>query len=73
MKTLDRVGRLSHYWRNVKKAEKFVLEDAQIKILAEIIKLSVGIIHAILHNKLNLSKVSTRLVPQILTVPQKSP
>lgn len=58
---------------NVKKVEKLVLEDTRIKIgmLAEMTNLSVGTIHAILHEHLNLSKVSARWVPRMLTAPQK--
>lgn len=58
---------------NVEKVEKLVLEDARIKIrmLAEMTNLSVGTIHAILHDHLNLSKVSARWVPRMLTAPQK--
>lgn len=58
---------------NVKKVEKLVLEDARIKIkmLADMTHLSVGTIHAILHDHLNLSKVSARWVPRMLTAPQK--
>lgn len=58
---------------NVKIIEKLVLEDARVKIkmLAEITKLSVGTIHTILHDYLNLTKVSARWVPRLLTALQK--
>ena len=58
---------------NVKMVEKLVLEDARIKInsLVKITKLSVGTIHSILHDFLNLSKVSARWVPRMLTPLQK--
>lgn len=58
---------------NVKKVEKLVLEDARIrvKMLAEMTNLSVGTIHNILHDHLNLSKVSARWVPRMLTALQK--
>lgn len=58
---------------NVKKVEKLVLEDARIKLqtLAEMTSLSVGTIHTIMHDHLNLSKVSARWVPRMLTAPQK--
>ncbi|XP_026332209.1 uncharacterized protein LOC113239419 [Hyposmocoma kahamanoa] len=54
---------------NVKIVEKLVLEDARIRVktLAEKTKLSVGTIHTILHEHLNLSKVSARCVPRMLT------
>lgn len=56
---------------NVKKVKKLVHEDARIKIqmLAEMIKLSA--INTILHNHLNLLKVSVRWVLPMLTIPQK--
>lgn len=49
--------------------EKLVLEDTRIriKVLAEITKLPVGTIHAILHDYLKLTKVSARWVPRMLT------
>lgn len=58
---------------NVKKIEKIVLDDARIKIkmLAAMTNLSVGTIHAILHDHLNLSKVCARWVPRMLIAPQK--
>ncbi|KAF7246061.1 hypothetical protein EYD10_07867 [Varanus komodoensis] len=58
---------------NVKKIEKLVLEDAQIKIkmLAEMTNLSIGTIFTIFHDHLNLSKVCARWVQRMLMVPQK--
>lgn len=58
---------------SIKEVEKLVLEDARIKVkmMAEITKLSTGTIHTILHDHLNLSKVSARWVPRMLTAPQK--
>ena len=58
---------------SIKEVEKLVLEDARIKVkmMAEITKLSIGTIHTILHDHLNLSKVSARWVPRMLTAPQK--
>lgn len=58
---------------NVKKVEKLVLEDARIKIkmLSAMTNLSIGTTHNILHDLLNLSKVSARWVPRMLTAPQK--
>lgn len=58
---------------NVKKVEKIVLEDARMKVkmIAEMTNLSIGTIHTILHDCLNLSKVSARWVPRMLTAPQK--
>ncbi|KAJ8724154.1 hypothetical protein PYW07_008134 [Mythimna separata] len=57
---------------NVKLVEKLVLEDARVRVktLAEMTKLSVGTIHTILHERLNLSKVSARWVPRMLTALQ---
>lgn len=58
---------------NVKTVENLVLQDARIKVkmLAEMTKLSVGTIYTILHDHLNMSKVSARWVPRMLTAPQK--
>lgn len=58
---------------NVKKVEKIILEDARMKVkmIAEMTNLSIGTIHSILHDSLNLSKVSARWVPRMLTAPQK--
>ncbi|KAF7251792.1 hypothetical protein EYD10_02920 [Varanus komodoensis] len=58
---------------NVKKIEKLVLEDAQIKIkmLAEMTNLSVDTIFTIFHDHLNLSKICARWVPRMLMKPQK--
>lgn len=58
---------------NVKIIAKLVLQDAlvKIKMLAEITKLSIGTIHTILHDFLNLTKVSARWVRRKLTALQK--
>ncbi|XP_047541817.1 uncharacterized protein LOC125074535 [Vanessa atalanta] len=58
---------------NVKLVEKLVLEDARVRVktLAEMTKLSVGTIHTILHEHRNLSTVSARWVPRMLTALQK--
>ena len=58
---------------SIKEVEKLVLEDAGIKVkmMAEITKLSIGTIHTILHDHLNISKVSARSVPRMLTAPQE--
>uniref|UniRef100_A0A8D2LVX9 Mos1 transposase HTH domain-containing protein n=1 Tax=Varanus komodoensis TaxID=61221 RepID=A0A8D2LVX9_VARKO len=59
---------------NVKKIEKLVLEDAQIKIkmLAEMTNLSVGTICTIFHDHLNLSKVCARWVISFLKPQRES-
>ncbi|KAJ8728788.1 hypothetical protein PYW07_006484 [Mythimna separata] len=58
---------------NVKLVEKLVLEDARVRVktLAKMTKLSVGTIHTILHERLNLSKVSARWLPRMLSALQK--
>lgn len=54
---------------NIDKIEKIVMEDRRITIdqLADILKISSGSIHSILHDQLRLSKVSARWVPRMLT------
>lgn len=51
-----------------------ILEDARVKMkaIAQITKLSIGTIHNIIHDNLNISKVSARWVPRMLTPLQKN-
>lgn len=58
---------------NKEKVEKIILEDARVKIrsIADKTGLSVGTVHTVIHEQLNMSKVSARWVPRMLTPHQK--
>jgi [histone H3]-lysine36 N-dimethyltransferase SETMAR len=53
----------------IDKVQNIVMEDRRIAIeqLADILKISSGSVHTILHDQLRLSKVSARWVPRMLT------
>ncbi|XP_063394736.1 histone-lysine N-methyltransferase SETMAR-like [Cydia fagiglandana] len=58
---------------NIDKVEKLILEDGRVKVksIAQVTNLSIGIVHDIIHDHLNMSKVSARWVPRMLTQLQK--
>ena len=59
--------------KNVSTVEKLVKEDRRITVkqLASESRISVGSVEKILHDHLNLNKVSARWVPRLLTADQK--
>ena len=59
--------------KNVSTVEKLVKEDRRITVeqLASETRISVGSVEKILHDHLNLNKVSARWVPRLLTADQK--
>ena len=52
---------------------RIVMEDHGIKVreIAEMIEISVGAVHNILHEKLEIKKMCARWVPRLLTIDQK--
>lgn len=58
---------------NIDQVENLILEDGRVKIksIALVTNLSIGTIHDIIHDHLNMSKVSARWVPRMLTRLQK--
>lgn len=58
---------------NIQKVEKIILEDGRVKVrsIAQKTNISIGTIHDIIHDHLNMSKVSARWVPRMLTPFQK--
>jgi len=59
--------------KTINKVHDMVLSDRQIKMreIAEATGISIERIHFILHNELNMKKLSTRWVPRLLTAEQK--
>lgn len=57
----------------IKLVEKIILEDGRVKVnsIAQKTNLSIGTVHTIIHDHLNMSKVSARWVPRMLTPLQK--
>lgn len=55
---------------NVDAVHRLVLEDprVRVKVIAETLHISAGSVHSILHDHLQLSKVSARWVPKCLTI-----
>ena len=49
------------------------MEDRRIKLheIAEIVRISVGAVSNILHEKLEIKKICARWVPRLLTIDQK--
>ncbi|GFS07493.1 transposase [Elysia marginata] len=59
--------------KNVSTVEKLIMQDRRITVkqLAFETKISIGSVETILHDHLNLNKVSARWVPRLLTTDQK--
>ncbi|GFR84868.1 histone-lysine N-methyltransferase SETMAR [Elysia marginata] len=59
--------------KNVSTVEKLIMQDKRITVkqLAFETKISIGSVETILHDHLNLNKVSARWVPRLLTTDQK--
>lgn len=58
---------------NIAAVEKLVMEDRRISIaaIAEVTGISSTSVHRILHDSLNMNKVSTKWIPRILTLDMK--
>ncbi|GFR62975.1 histone-lysine N-methyltransferase SETMAR [Elysia marginata] len=59
--------------KNLSTVEKLIMKDRRmtVKLLAFQTKISIGSVETILHDHLNLNKVSARWVPRLLTTDQK--
>ena len=57
----------------IEKIHRIVMEDRRIKVreIAEIVGISVRVVHNILHEKLKMKKMCARWVPRLLTINQK--
>lgn len=58
---------------NITKVHRIVLDDRKVKVreIADIVKISIGSVHHILHEHLCMKKLSARWVPRSLTIDQK--
>ena len=59
----------------IKQIHRNFMEDRRIKVreIAEIVGISVGAVHNILHEKLEMKKMCARRVPRLLNIDQKRP
>ena len=57
----------------IEKIHRIGMENRLIKVreIAEIVGISVGAVHNILHEKLEMKKMCARWVPRLLTIDQK--
>jgi len=58
---------------NIQKVHKIVLSDRKLKLkeIADILKISAGSVHTIIHEHLGMKKVFSKWVPRLLTPEQK--